>query len=402
MSCRRTFAAIAGLVLAGSFLLASGRPGNAGPAGPASRGEPQEAIALLQALQPPAARTRILVLATFHLRQIEKEFKPAMFDKLIAELQAFGPDAVCVENLPGPRVRELELRKEAGPLYRDVVDGFGKRHMDLARAALPAVKVSPEAAASKAGELEAALVRMKPEERTAGARATLALWMAGAYDSVSAVLQWTYLTDEEKRTQTAVPADLAALLQAASTAVNESFVLAVPLARRLGLQALDSVDDFEDLEAYSRIESQLEKDFQGNPLLAASSKAAIYGESNALLKQCLEKGDLWPEYVLLNSPRYGRADVDAQWGVFLRTHFASGTDRSRLGLWENRNLKIAARIRAVAALHPGGRILVIYGAAHKPFLDDYLSRMADVSVVQLDAMEGEAGANRAGVSPPAR
>ena len=75
------------------------------------------------------------------------------------------------------------------------------------------------------------------------------------------------------------------------------------------------------------------------------------------------------------------ADVDAQWGVFLRTHFASGSDRSRLGLWENRNLKIAARIRTVAALHPGGRVLVIYGAAHRPFLEAYLSSIADIQIV---------------------
>ncbi|HSQ79255.1 MAG TPA: DUF5694 domain-containing protein [Candidatus Bathyarchaeia archaeon] len=183
-----------------------------------------------------------------------------------------------------------------------------------------------------------------------------------------------------------MPADLAALLQAACATVNEGPVLAAPLARRLGLQALDSVDDFEDLEAYARIDSQLEKDYQGSPLLSGAPRAPIYLESDALLKKCLEKGDLRPEYEFLNSPKYAKADVDAQWGVFLRTHFPSGTDRSRLGLWENRNLKIAARIRAVAALHPGGRVLVIYGAAHKPFLDDYLSRMADVTVIPFDSL----------------
>lgn len=165
----------------------------------------------------------------------------------------------------------------------------------------------------------------------------------------------------------------------------------MPLARRLGLPAVDPVDDFEDLEAYGLIDAQLEKDFQENPFLAAVSKAPIYVESDALRNRCLAEGDLWPVYVLLNSERFAGADVDAQWVVFLRTHFPSGTDWTRLGLWENRNLKIAARIRAVAALHPGGRVLVIYGAAHKPFLDEYLSRMADVNVVQPKALETGVG-----------
>ena len=391
MRSQRAVVFIAGLFLAAVSLSSSGRPGIRTSIAPAAEGAPQAAIASLQALQPPAGRTRVLVLATFHLRQIQKEFKPAMLDRLIAELLAFRPDAVCIESLPGTRVREFELRKEAGPLYGDLLDTFAKRHLDLARAALPAAKASPEAAAAREAELVSALSRLRPEERTAQSRATLALWMAAAYDPVSAALQWSCLTDEEKRDQTAVPGDLAALLDAECAEVNEGLALAIPLARRLGLQTLEPVDDFEDLEAYTRIEPDIEKEFPGNALLAAASKAPIYAESDALLKRCLEKGDLWPVYVLLNSPRYARADVDAQWGVFLRSHLPSRADRSRLGLWENRNLKIAARIRAVAALHPGGRILVVYGAAHKPFLDDYLSRMADVSVVELDALKAGAG-----------
>jgi hypothetical protein len=377
------------LLLVVISLSSSGRPGTqasvARPAEAASRA--QDPIASLQAIQPPAARTRILVLATFHLRQIQKEFRPAMLDRLVAEVAAFRPEAVCIESLPGTRVREYELRKEAGPLYGGVLDSFGKRHLNLAKAALPAVKVTPEAAALREVELVTILTRLKPEERTAQARANLALWMAAAYDPVSAALQWSYLTAEEKKTQTAVPGDLAALLDAECAEVNEGPALALPLARRLGLQTVEPVDDFEDLEAYARIDAALEKESAESALLAAASKAPIYAESDALLKQSLEKGDLWPVYVFLNSPRYARADVDSQWGVFLRAHLPSGADRTRLGLWENRNLKIAARIRAAAALHPGGRILVIYGAAHKPFLDDYLSRMADVDVVQLDALK---------------
>src|SRR5512138_723902 len=252
-----------------------------------SSSAPQDPIASLQALQSPAARTQVLVLATFHLRQIQKEFKPAMLDRLMAELQAFRPGAVCIESLPGTRVREFELRKEAGPLYGEVLDSFGKRHRDLAGAALPAVKVSPEAAALREADLVSAFARLKPEDRNAQTRATLALWMAAAYDPVSAALQWSYLTDEEKRTQTAVPTDLAALLDAECAEVNEGPALALPLARRLGLQTLDPVDDFEDLEAYARVSPDIEKEFPGNALLSVASKTPIYAESDALLKRCL-------------------------------------------------------------------------------------------------------------------
>jgi hypothetical protein len=403
MCFKRAIAGMAAFVFVGCSFAASSRPRPQPriPSDAAALRTAQDAIGSLRSLQPESARTRVFVLATFHLKQIQKEFEPAMLDPLLAKLREFRPDAVCIESLPGARVRELELRREAGPLYKDLLDGFASRHLRLAKSALLLVKGSPETAALKVGELLSPLARTKPEERTPEAHATLALWMAAAYEPVSAALQWSYLSDEQKRAQTIIPADLAADLDAACAEVNEDFVLSLPLARRLGLPAVDPVDDFEDLEAYARIDAQLEKDFQGNPLLASVSKAPIYAESDALRKKCLAEGDLWPEYALLNSARFAEADVEAQWGVFLRTHFASGTDRARLGLWENRNLKIAARIRAVAALNPGGRVLVIYGAAHKPFLDDYLSRMADINVVQLEALETSAGAGRArGIASP--
>jgi hypothetical protein len=219
---------------------------------------------------------------------------------------------------------------------------------------------------------------MSPSERV-----RLALWMLAAYDPASAALQWSYLSEAGKKAQSEIPPDLAEALAGEASRINEVPALAARLARTLGLEKLEAVDDFEDLDAVAGILSQLEKDFKGNSLITAASKAQIYAEAEARLAECVRKGDLLPQYVFLNSSEYARADVDAQWGVFLRTRFASRADRSRLGLWENRNLKIAARVRTVSALHPGGRVLVIYGAAHKPFLEAYLSRMADVELVGL-------------------
>jgi len=345
-----------------------------------------EPILRLQSLQPEKARTHILVLGTFHFSNIEKSFRPGMLDGLVAALERFKPDAVCVESLPGSRVHELELRRDAGPLYAEILDSFAKTHLDLGKPALGLLRTTPTAAANKVRELTAVVRAAKPPEKTREARANLAVWMLAAYDPNSAVLQWSYLSDEEKHAQKSIPAELAARLETAQRKINEVPALAVLLARRIGLENLYPVDDFEDLDVYPEILPQMERDFAGNPLLASSSKAPIYGEMNRRLEKCLRDQDLLPQFRFLNSPEYGRADVDAQWGVFLRTHFASGSDRGRLGLWENRNLKIAARIKAVAAIHSGSRILVIYGAAHKPFLEAYLAQTADVEIVPFDKL----------------
>ena len=346
-------------------------------------GAPQDPIARLQALQPEDARTRIMVLATFHLRSIEKSFRPEMLDSVVEALTRFKPDAIAIENLSGTRVLELEVQRETNPLYAEVLENFAAAHLALGKAALDLLKTTPQAAIARVRELLADR-KAKPGRTSPEARAELALWMAAAYDPASAVLQWSYLTSEDKAAQKTIPAELAARLDSELSKVNEVPALAVRLARLLGMEKLDPVDDFEDLEAYPEFYPRLEKDLKGNPLVEAVMRAPVYEDSAASLTKSLSANDLLPHYRLLNSPEFAASDVDAQWGVFLRTRFPGGSDRTRLGLWENRNLKIAAGVRAVAALHPGGRVLVIYGAAHKPFLEAYLEKTADVKLVPFE------------------
>jgi hypothetical protein len=364
-----------------AFSLASGQEN-----GGAKR---EDAISRLKAIQPESSRTRVLVLATFHLRQIADTFKPDMLDRLMPRLEQFWPDAICIETLPGSRVQELDLRRDAGPLYVELLDGFAARHIKMGKQALDVLRTTPQKAAAKVRELLAPARASSPGEMAPGERAVLALWMLAAYDPASAALQWSYLGENDKRAQKAVPAGLINELDGDSAKVNEVPAIAARLARKLGLEKLDAVDEFEDLEVYAEIMTRLEEDIKGSPLLASVSRAPIYTEAAARLEECVRKGDLFPQFVFLNSAEYATADVEAQWGVFLRTHFLSGADRSRLGLWENRNMKIAARIRAVATRHPGGRILVIYGAAHKPFLEAYLSKMADVELVGFGELEAK-------------
>ena len=94
-------------ILAASIVLAFGQT--------SGRTEQKNAIVRLQAIQPEANRTHVLILATFHLRQAAKGFQPDWLDKLTRRLEGYNPMAICIESLSGPRVRELELRGEAGP-----------------------------------------------------------------------------------------------------------------------------------------------------------------------------------------------------------------------------------------------------------------------------------------------
>lgn len=366
-----------GLVVASVILAASAFPIVAGAASAAPPPNPSPSAAL-DKLSPAAERTQVMVLGTFHMRELEGRFRPSMVNALLDRLAAFKPDVVAVETLPGPFIHELELRRDATSIHAELLDGFAGTQLALGHEAQSLLKTDM-IAASKA----AAAPTPRPADSSALVRR--ALLSLAAYDLPDALLAWSAAPPADPA-RAQVPAALAAKLDAQLARVNEVQVVALPLARRLGHAEIACVDDFEAPEAMEPLLPALENRGKESPLFAAVGKAAVYEESERRKRAAVAAGDLLPYLRWLNSPAYAALDVDAQWGVFLRAHLKSGADRGRLALWENRNLKIAARIRALTARYVGKRVLVIYGAAHKPFLDAYLGACSDLEVVQPETV----------------
>jgi hypothetical protein len=335
------------------------------------------ALAVLRRQTPPARRTQVLVLATFHYRELKDGFRPALVEHLMDRLAAFRPDTIAVEALPGDAVRELGREMNATPVHREVAEGFAATALDLGQEAQRVLGVDALEATRQLGP------GGRPEAGTRGVLVALA-----AYEWPTALLAWSQLSPEDRDGMPHVPKNLAARLETQLGKVNEIQDLALPLARRLGLARLDGVDAFEDLWAIGPVMESLAPAIRSDPRFAAARQAPVYRRSRAELAAALRQGDLLPAYRFLNSARYASEDAAAQWGVFLRTGFPGEVGRGREALWEERNLKIAARIRALSARHPGGRILVLYGAAHKPFLEAFLSSCSDLMVVRSEAVLG--------------
>jgi hypothetical protein len=131
-------------------------------------------------------------------------------------------------------------------------------------------------------------------------------------------------------------------------------------------------------------------ELQGSSAYAELVATSYFREAAARLPAAARTGALLPLYRRINSVDHLEEDVSAQWHLFFRTGLPSKRDRVRVSLWEARNLNIASRIRMHSAWHPGGRMLVVIGAAHKPFLDTYLGQMMDIDVVQFGELVGEA------------
>lgn len=330
----------------------------------------RDPLAILRPQIPPTERTQVMVLGTLHLAR-EKVASSAPLSSLLARLATWKPDLIAVEVLPGDRIHELELRGQATLMHKEVLEGFTgpqRKTGELARA-----QVGMDA-------VQAAQELQDPSKSQPPARRVL-LQLA-SYDLMNALLGWSRLDSEERK---AIQPILGELLDRILARPDETNLIALALARTLDLPMVASVDAFEDALSIETVIPAWIRSRKAAPK-ADPAPTRFREQERRLRDEALRGGDLLPYYRHLNSEVYAQGDVDEQWGAYLRSHFADRSDRGRLGLWEERNLKIAANIRALAARNPGKRILVIYGAAHKPFLDAYLALASDLTVQQSESI----------------
>ncbi len=336
-----------------------------------------------EASLPDTAKTQILVLGTPHLEAMKSPPRPAALAPLIATLEKFEPDVIAVERIAPHILLALQQRSS---FMAEVATQFGGKALDKGRAMQAALGTSAAEAAARV----ASVLRSDQKLDDSG-RLRLVADMLASYDYTSAVLQWSYIPEAARHSEEAakvVPADVAANLDESLRSPNEIFSIAVPLARHRGLQQIAAIDDQSDAaivaEILERQPGELEK-IENHPETKALQQSAARKRFDAEYESGLTSAEgLLSFYRFINSAEAVDADVAGQWGRYFRTKLPSGVDRSRVAQWEVRNLLIAAHVREASALKPGGRVLVLIGSAHKPFLDRYLGQMMDVRLRQLE------------------
>ncbi len=334
----------------------------------------------------PAARTQILVLGTPHLSTLEKPLNPKALDSLLDVLVAFRPRVVAVEAMPAWSVSDMDRRKGH---FTAILEQFAAQRLAIGRIAQAETKLSAEAAQVESRRLLEALSR--DSESRERVRAIL-VCLAG-YEETCALLQWSYLPETVRADTDLLPISIRTHLSKSLAGTNEISAIGVRVASQLGLSSISDIDDQREGDRLLDFAPALTKELESNPAYRAVADSTTYRESDRRFRESAEKNDLLPYYLWLNAVEYQRADLETQWGLFFRTRLPSGLDRARVALWEVRNLLMVANIREASAGHPGGRVLVVVGVAHKPFLDAYLSQMTDVALVDLKDIASK-GTNR--------
>lgn len=368
---RRTMlAAGAGLVGAGAVA----RPAAAAPAAPAARAFDPRAYQS----QVHGPRTRVMVLGSPHVSGAPDTFDPKVLEPLLQRLQAFAPDSICIEALSGESIDQLWRYRQ---IYPDVARDYGAYTDILAAAGRAGTGLGMAEAEAEARRLEATW----PAEPTPAQRRRMAAVLASAGDPYSALVQWWRLDPSERKSGDSAGRTLADRLNQQERSRNENDVIGVRLAVRLGHERIFSIDDHAADDVVIPLIPDLEV-FMGQPWLTAVREHPEFARLGQAAQALTTPEQALATYRLLNSPATGRLDADMQWLSFINRESPNDVGRRRVAEWEARNLRQAAHIREVTARKPGGRVLVVIGSSHKPWLDHYLGMMMDLEVVDAEAV----------------
>lgn len=319
-------------------------------------------------------KTKVLVLATHHISHYEDDFSPTLVDSLINVLEDYSPTIIGVEELSGAQIAEMERR---GGNY---TSWFDREVLEYGHKAQEYLDISWRkanmAADSLLGEAQS------EKEITNSTRLELINHLLASYRLHTAALQWSYLNEEDQLNQSVIPKSTVKGLTETLNSADEIASISLRLAHHLNIQRVYPIDDHLDKGShYAKTMSQLDEAL-GDSTEKAFKKSSYLVKFNEVLEQGMQDSTWLPLYKYMNSPSYYDEDKEKQWqNIFLET--SNKTLRSRLALWEERNLKIAAHIRSATARDPSGRVLVTIGASHKAFLDSYLKEMMGIEVVHL-------------------
>ncbi|WP_439633588.1 DUF5694 domain-containing protein [Glycocaulis sp.] len=313
--------------------------------------------------------TEAYVLGTAHLAQVEG-FEPAALSGLLDRLESLAPDVITIEAL-GPET--IFLMQAYDARYDGAVGYF-------ASAALEGVRLAGEETGL---DMPQALVAVDealagwPDTAAAPQRRHLAALFAASGDIFSSLVQWLHLEPAERAAGDGVTAELAALLERVSASRNENVQIAVALAVRLGHERVYPADDHTASHLMGRVAGPM------TAALETAEFASIF--DHPIFTATDMNADDWqsPEAMLayfrrLNAPEHGHMDVEGQWRVMIDRAWPEHAGRVRMAEWDTRNLRMTAHIREASADAVGGRVLVLVGAAHKPWLDAYLDMMTDM------------------------
>lgn len=323
------------------------------------------------------APTKIMIVGLSHLGNASAKFQLAWLEPVLCRLRAYKPAIILTEAMSGEQVMDLD----AYAAYHGNATRYAGPTLEMAKAAQTQLNLTAAQALVGANALA------KSGNLTPAQRRQLAGLFVAAAEPFSATVQWMRLAPAERVAADGISPALAKRLDRFVGLRNEITSLAARLAADLGLERVYGAGDHASDVA-------LPADSAMNAAVAAEpSLRDLFNHQTPAFRlvpeDTMRLSAAWQVIPVLkwkNSVRFGKLDADAQWLSLLRSEKMGAVGRQRVAAWEAQNLRMAVAIREATASIPGGRALLVVGAAHKPFIEAYLRTFTDVELVSVPAM----------------
>lgn len=310
----------------------------------------------------------ITVVGTRHLSGMEQPPSREQLRHTVEALSAFNPTQVCVERMSGKRIEaQLANPQQHGMTFQPETHG-----RPLASVIVPLgmelqlmLEHRPTDAREEAGKL---LTRGEALDSDDRIRA-IGLLIAG-FEFHSAVLNWSYLDDAERKGAADVlGTHVAAALDEALGSVHEVYSLGVPLARKTGLHELCTADSLEDDSRGIATVMQLD----GMQALESPQVQARFDELHEMWDAHWQPdsgpGALTEMLRYFNSDEFAEADRRLQWETMREFDNQAGAFHRRMMYWHARTAEISAELFRALARGPEERVLFLVGSSHRPFTE---------------------------------
>lgn len=317
-------------------------------------------------LKATTQANEVLVLGSPHLSGWPEGLKTSALAPMLDRLAAWKPQSIAVEAVSGA---DCDMMRRYPARYSDSVDSYCW-DPEIAR------KATGLDVAAATAEVER-LLSSWPETPVPAQRRRLAATFLAGGEQASALVQWLRLSPEERTTGDGLDQALVERLEKLRARQNENYLIAAPLAARLGLERVYSIDDHtSDRKIVD------EKAFAAAMTAAWDNPVAAMrrAKDQELGKGATTGSAILAAYRYYNGPEQAKLAYESDFGAALKDRSPERIGRRYVGYWETRNLRMAANVRDVLAEKPGQRMLVIVGASHKGYLDAYLQLMHDVQL----------------------
>ncbi|UCX05154.1 DUF5694 domain-containing protein [Shewanella glacialimarina] len=321
-------------------------------------------------------KTQVMIFGSIHLNSIGNKLNRDTLLPILDLLETYQPTAIAVESLRGEDVITMQ---NGSTEYKEILTSYvGETLLSLAKKEQQILAVSATEAIIKMNVL-----LENSELNVEQTVEVIKVAIAGYYPDTAA-LHWQYLN--KTSAAHSISPELQLYLNQRISSNNERITIATALASKINLNRLYPIDDHLDKDMYPNMVEKLMPSYEKSKYAKQLLESEYINKPQILRDQALKSGNWLPLFLWINSKEYNADVINKDWILFADKDLDPKAGLARIALWEIRNLNMVSNIMRVVASHTGERVIIVVGSTHKVFLEQYLSNMIGVDVIQFSEL----------------